>query len=434
MTDTDILRQIASAFSERKSSAALSNYLVLSNNIKYVNDVLRFAVHVFSGIESAAGRSLGTPANCTPDYREAASRAPFTQIIPRVVANGLAVLDKFILHTAPDDRGGVTVENVSKLHRGFMDYNGLVTATRQVVDSLVSDAYQMCLLEPKALNYHVLVSLNSFDRYVTPSIRQALFTKETSDALAAFRKLSFREWANSAITRCAEPNFGQKVEFLFRELGITSEQSFAEELKDIFKFSSEFTHIGYVSTFFSSSQSPEVIFGDEIGPYLPSTENFSELKYRILETATRLLALVYLPSVARAWQKMLETNACKPFAESLDGLVKEMQEHLKTRNAQYYFFIKSGLTKTDKVIELPCICGAVRRWAPPHESDDLYCKGCGSHFNLMELDGDGGYVITSSGPVRIIGSEAPEFKDLPVDEQMKLMREVDTLMRKKPGP
>lgn len=434
MTDTDILRQIASAFSERKSSAALSNYLVLSNNIKYVNDVLRFAVHVFSGIESAAARSLGTPGNCTPDYREAASRAPFTQIIPRVVANGLAVLEKFVLHTAPDDRGGVTVENVSKLHRGFMDYNGLVTATRQVVDSLVSDAYQMCLLEPKALNYHVLVSLNSFDRYVTPSIRQALFTKETSDALAEFRKLSFREWANSAITRCAEPNFGQKVDFLFRELGITSEQSFAEELKDIFKFSSEFTHIGYVSTFFSSSQSPEVIFGDEIGPYLPSTENFSELKYRILETATRLLALVYVPSVARAWQKMLETSASKPFAESLDGLVKEMQEHLKTRNAQYYFFIKSGLTKTDKVIELPCICGAVRRWAPPHESDDLYCKGCGSHFNLMELDGDGGYVITSSGPVRIIGSEAPEFKDLPVDEQLKLMKEVETLMRKKPGP
>jgi hypothetical protein len=101
MTDTDILRHIASAFSERKSSAALSNYLVLSNNIKYVNDVLRFAVHVFSGIESAAARSLATPSNCTPDYRDAASHAPFTQIIPRVVANGLAVLEKFVLHTGP---------------------------------------------------------------------------------------------------------------------------------------------------------------------------------------------------------------------------------------------------------------------------------------------------------------------------------------------
>jgi hypothetical protein len=39
------------------------------------------------------------------------------------------------------------------------------------------------------------------------------------------------------------------------------------------------------------------------------------------------------------------------------------------------------------------------------------------------------FVITGSGPVRIIGSEAPEFKDLPVDEQVKLMKEVDALMR-----
>jgi hypothetical protein len=53
---------------------------------------------------------------------------------------------------------------------------------------------------------------------------------------------------------------------------------------------------------------------------------------------------------------------------------------------------------------------AVRRWAPPHEGDVPYCKGCGGRFNLMQLDGDGGYVITSSGPVGIIGSEAPEFK------------------------
>ena len=52
----------------------------------------------------------------------------------------------------------------------------------------------------------------------------------------------------------------------------------------------------------------------------------------------------------------------------------------------------------------------------------------------MELDGDGGYVITSSGPIRIIGSEAPEFKDLPVEEQLKLMKEVDALVRKKSEP
>ena len=299
MNDTDILSHIASAFSERKSSAALSNYLVLSNNIEYINNVLRFATHVFTGIESAASRHLATPSSCKARYREPAPLSPFTRIIPRVIANGLEMLRKFVLITEADDRRGIAVDTVGKLHRGFMEYNGLVTATRQLVDSMISDAYQMWLLEPRSLNYHVLVSLNSFDRYVTPSIRQALFTKEISDALAEFRKLRFKEWANSPITCCAQPTFGQKVDFLFDKLGLTSEQTFSEELKDLFKFSSEFTHIGYVSTFFSSSAGAEVIFGDEVGPYLPSTENFSELKYRILETATHLLA-ARLPPFHRA--------------------------------------------------------------------------------------------------------------------------------------
>jgi hypothetical protein len=434
MNDTDILRHIASGLSERKSSAALSNYLVLSNNIQYVNNVLRYATHVFTGIEAAAARHLSTPANCKACYRETAPLAPFTRIIPRVIANGLAMLEKFVLASEADDRHGITVDNVTKLHRGFMEYNGLLTTTRQLVDSMISDAYQMWLLEPRALNYHVLVSLNSFDRYVTPSIRQALFTKEISDALAEFRKLRFREWADSPITCCAQPTFGQKVDFLFDQLGMTSEQVFSEELKDIFKFSSEFTHIGYVSTFFSSSAGSEVIFGDEVGPYLPSTENFSELKYRILETATRLLARVYLPSIARGWKEMLEPDVAQPLSGSLDTLVEEVQQHLKTRNGQYYFFVRSGLVRSDSVIELPCMCGVVRHWAPPHEAGDLYCKGCGSHFNLLEIEGNSGYVITSTGPVRIIGSDAPEFKDLPVEEQMKLMKEVDELTRKKSEP
>lgn len=434
MNDTDILRHIASAFSERKSSAALNNYSVLSSNIQYVNNVLRFATHVFTGIESAASQQLATPTNCKDCYREPTPLAPFTRIIPRVIANGLAMLEKFVLVTEADDRRGITVDNVAKLHRGFMAYNGLVTTARQLVDSMISDSYQLWLLDPRALNYHVLVSLNSFDRYVTPSIRQALFTKETVDVLVEFRKLRFGDWANSPITCCAQPTFGRKVDFLFDKLGLTSEQAFSEELKDLFRFSSEFTHIGYVSTFFSSSAGAEVIFADDVGPYLPSTENFSELKYRILETATRLLACVYLPSIAQCWKEILEPDAAQPLSGSIDSLVDETQQRLKTRNAQYYFFVKSGLLKSDGVIALPCMCGVVRHWAPPHKAEDLYCKGCGSHFNLLEIEGDGGYVITSSGPVRVIGSDAPEFEDLPVEEQVKLMKKVDELILKKNEP
>jgi hypothetical protein len=64
--------------------------------------------------------------------------------------NDLEVIKKLSLYTKPDDRENIDVENVGELHRGFVHYNNLVTATRQLIDSLVSDAYQLQLdLYPK---------------------------------------------------------------------------------------------------------------------------------------------------------------------------------------------------------------------------------------------------------------------------------------------
>jgi len=278
MTADEILSQIASTLSERKSSAALSNYEVLSNNIKYVNEILKATLHHFGGIHATAARSLQLASSRTREFADGGKAAPFARIVPRVISNGLAVIEKFALQTESDERSGVTVENVSRLRRGFLEYSALATATRQVVDSIVSDAYQLHLLDPRSINHHVLVSLNSFDRYVTPSMRHALFSDDVTKALVEFRKLSFKQWNDSPITLCRHPTFAQKVDFLGAELRIVDDPTFLEALKDVFKFTSEFTHIGYVSTFFASTTGAEVIFGDEVGPYLPSTENFNELQ------------------------------------------------------------------------------------------------------------------------------------------------------------
>lgn len=431
MNEYDILQKIASNFSERKSSAALSNYLVLGNNIKYVNELLKFEVHVFAGIHSTAVQAFENSANLNNDFKEGNQLAPFVKIVPRVVANGLAVLDKFCLITEPDDRSGIRVENVGKLKRGFLEYNNLVTATRQLVDSLVSDAYQLYLLDPKSLNYHVLVSLNSFDKYVTRSIKQALFNQEVTDALAEFAQLSFRDWKNSAITKCDHVTFANKIDFLFSELNLTADNGFRDKLKDLFKFSSEFTHIGYVSTFFTSSLESEVILGDDIGPYLPSTENFSELKYEILETTVKLLTQVYLPTVRQSLQKIMTPAACKGVVEGITSLIDTTINRLKTRNNEYYFFIKNGLIGSEKAVDLTCMCGTLRQWHPPHDDSELYCKNCGSHFNLLAVDGDGGYVITSSGPIKIIGADVPDFHELPFKEQQRMLKQVEALLREK---
>ena len=431
MTEHDILNSIASNLSERSSSAALSNYAVLGNNIKYVNELLKFAIFSLDGIQGTAFQALGDPSNLKDDFKGTGTLASFSRIVPRVLANGLVILEKFAQQTEPDDRSGITISNVGRLQKGFVEYNNLVTITRQIVDSLVSDSYQLAQLDPRSLNYHVLVSLNSFDRYVTPSIRQALFNKDVSDALDEFRKLPFKQWKNSSITQCSHPTFVTKIDFLFSHVNPSPEAGLGDDLKDLFKFSSEFTHIGYVSTFFASSLDSEVIFGDDIGPYLPSTENFSELKYQMLETVTKLMAQVYFPFVRQAIQKMLTPASAKGFEVSLRSVASEVQARLKTRNSQYYFFIKKDLIGSDAKIELQCMCSTLKEWTPPHDKGELYCKNCGSHFNLLEVEGDGGYVITSSGPVKIIGANVPDFHELPIEEQLRMLKEVDALTRKK---
>ncbi len=431
MTENDILKSIAENLSERKSTAALNNYEVLCNNIKYVNDLLNWGVNSLRMVQNQADTAFKNDSLVLDDFKD--NTKPlfyFRNIVPRILLNDISVLEKFISYTEPDNRQGITVENVGKLQKSFTDYNNLVTSARQFIDSLVADAYQLTLLEPKSTNYQVLVSLNSFNKYATKSIRQGLFNTAIENSLTEFETLNYNLWANSHITRCAHKTFGDKVDFLFTNLNLTTEADFKEEIKNLFKFSSEFAHIGYVSTFFTSSNASEVIFTDNISPYLPSTENFSELKYEILETATKFYSKIYLPTLLYSFKKSFEPSTFQIFETSLTQLQSKIIDDLKTRNNQYYFFIKQGLKASNNVIDLTCMCGTTNHWQPPHDLTSIYCKNCGSKFNLLEIEGDPGYIMTSSGPIKVIGSSVPDFNDLPLTKQLELLKQCEDLMKK----
>jgi hypothetical protein len=307
-----------------------------------------------------------------------------------------------------------------------LDYNKLVTATRQFIDSVVTDAYQIQLLEPKEFNYHALLSLNSFEKYATKSIRQGLFNEDIEDALTEFRNLTFREWRNSSITQCQHPSFANKVDFLFAQLNKTSNEDaiLKNEIKNIFKFSSEFTHIGYISTFFTSQSGSQPIFGGEKSPYLPSTENFSELKYQILESSINFIFQIYLPCVSACINKIVLPEHTISIQHNIQNLIHLLEHGIKTRNNSYYFFVLSSLIGSGETIELPCMCGYTNSWKPPHNDSELFCMGCGSSFNLMAMEGDSGYIITSNGPAKVIGSSVPDFQDLPKEEQQELLKKV----------
>jgi hypothetical protein len=419
LNEFDVFKTIAESLSERKSLTALSNYQVLNNNVSYVNNLFRESLSWLSKISNEMNQSLKSNRLASSEAKD--NTYPlyyFRKIIPRLISNGIQISQKFQDHTTPDDRSNVTLENVYLLHKSFADYSELVTSTRQFIDSMISDSYQMVCLDPKLLNYQVLSSLSSFEKYATKSIWHSVASDELVRSLRAFNSLRFQDRANSRISKCEHQTFAQKVDYIFSQLGIRDDE-FADELKNIFKFSSEFTHVGYVSTMFSSTYDSECVFGDEIGPYLPSTENFGELKYRLMETAVRLYSEVYLPSLQNALKRLMG-NFSRNVTGKVDVLIDALNNGLNTRNRQYYFFIRGGLVVSGEDIQLPCRCGEIRVWKPPHDRSELFCQKCGSSFNLLEMEGDPGYIITGEGPVRVIGSTAPDLEDLPEEELKSL--------------
>ena len=431
MNEFDVLKTIAESLSERKSLAALSNYQVLNNNIGYVNNLFKESLSWLSKISNEIKVSLEDDSLASSEAKD--NTCPlyyFRKVLPRVVINGIQISMKFQNHTMSDNRSHITLENVYLLHKPFADYSALVTSTRQFVDSLISDSYQMICLEPKLLNYHVLSSLSSFEKYATKSIWHSIANDRLIKVLSAFNSLKFQDRANSQISRCTHKTFAQKVDYIFSQLEI-SDSKLNDDLKNMFKFSSEFAHVGYVSTMFSSTYDSECIFGDEISPYLPSAENFSELKYRLLETAVKLYSKVYLPSLKYALDKLMSSLSSN-INRKIDVLINAVNNGLNTRNNQYYFFICGGLIESDKDIKLPCRCGEIRVWAPPHERSELFCKKCGSSFNLIEMEGDPGYIVTSEGPVKVIGSDVPDLEDLPEKELKRLWGKCREIVKNPP--
>jgi hypothetical protein len=430
MNEFDVLKTIVESLSERKTLAALSNYQVPNNNVKYVNNLFKESLSWLSKILNEIRLSLEDDPLASSDAKNATCPLYyFRRILPRLLTNGIKISQKFQNHTMPDNRSNITLENVYLLHKSFADYSELVTSTRQFVDSLISDSYQMVCLDPKLLNYHVLTSLSSFEKYATKSIWHSLANAELIKTLKVFDSLKFQDRANSQISKCKHKTFAQKVDHIFLQLRI-SDGKLNNDLKNMFKFSSEFAHVGYISTMFSSTYDLECIFRDEISPYLPSTENFSELKYRLLETAVKLHSKVYLPSLKYALDKLISPSS--NINRKIDVLINAVNNGLNTRNNQYYFFIRGGLIESDKDVKLPCRCGETRVWEPPHERSELFCKKCGSSFNLIETEGYPGYIVTSEGPVKVIGSDVPDLEDLPEKELKRLWEKCREIVKNSP--
>ena len=194
MNEKDIIKSIATNLSEKRNSAALNNYEVLYNNINYITGLLDNFINYLIDLENDIENNIKISDNVNDDFKTGtSSKFYFRDIIPRILLNDTEILKKFSVVSRGDDRTGIENNNVHLLKKEFIDYSELVTVTRQTLDSLVSDAYQMIKLDVKEMNFHVLTSLKSFELYATKSIRQSLFNEEIIQALDEFENLNSKK-------------------------------------------------------------------------------------------------------------------------------------------------------------------------------------------------------------------------------------------------
>ena len=226
MNDNEIIKAIATNLSGKRNLAALNNYEVLYHNINYVNELLIDFKNNIVELQAEIEKNIKVIEALNDEFKDDSnSKFYFRDIVPRIILNDIAILERFCTVAKGDERHEIGIDNIQLLKKGFIDYSELVTVTRQTLDSLVSDAYQLSQLDVKEINFHVLTSLKSFSLYATKSLYHALFNEELINALDVFDKLNYDQRVRgreSDITKCIKKTFGEKIEFIFNKFNLLS--------------------------------------------------------------------------------------------------------------------------------------------------------------------------------------------------------------------
>ncbi|MDI6784632.1 MAG: hypothetical protein QME64_11140, partial [bacterium] len=70
MNETDVLKSISENLVERKTTAALSNFLVLCNNIEFVNNLFEWAVGTTANINARVADAFKDDDNVKEDAKD----------------------------------------------------------------------------------------------------------------------------------------------------------------------------------------------------------------------------------------------------------------------------------------------------------------------------------------------------------------------------
>lgn len=288
----EALITIADALGDGGVSRNTSDYETLNNMARKYNEIL---ARLRDDIEKALDGVERSEEPAADDVWAAAR-----VLIVRLLRSDLAAMSRLLKSTAADDRAAATSENVRDLERGLDSYLDLLMVTRQTIDVLVSNAYLYSDLKAGELNYAILSSLSSFEQFAPESLRSRI-SKDPAlrDLLTAFETVDYRKRKDWPATKASAPSFAKRIEALNARLDERRDNLEGRRAVQLYRFASEYTHMGLMAVVASRPSVP-VIFGDGVGPYLPSTENFAEIRLEVLDTTLRLILRYYVRSVYQA--------------------------------------------------------------------------------------------------------------------------------------
>ena len=345
--------------------------------------------------------------------RRDSDQEPFRRIAPIVAANFQRVAQMLATATEPAPPA-TTLEVLNSVE--FEDFIDLGAAVRQYTDSLVETSYQLAALDAAKFNFKFLDSLYSFAPVAPESLRQTLYSGALQATLTEFAEMKGGQRNNSEFSRNEHAQFGQRVAWLLQQLGANDELEWS--LTKIFKFSSDFVHLGYASGV-ALAPSPQIVMGTG-DFYTPRTLNYAELRVRLLGECVRYYAEVFLPALAITFEAMLIdpanlTERARDMGRRLQGVRQYLAGH------PVHEFIKDGLIGSDQTIHIECgLCGTNVDWQPPHSMWDCYCEGCGKRFVADVVAEAVDYIVSGEGVSKVNGSDAPEIADLSESLREKL--------------
>lgn len=360
----EALITIARALKDGGVSRNTSDYETLNNMARRYNEIL---ARLRDDVEKALDRAERSEEPARDDVWAAART-----LIIRLLHADLAATSRQLRATAADDRAAITPENVGDLERGLDSYLDLLMVARQTIDVLVTNAYLYSDLKAGELNYAILSSLSSFEQFAPESLSSRITADPAlRDLLTAFEAVHHRKRKDWSPTKASAPSFAKRIEALNVRLDDGNDNLEGRRAVRLYRFASEYTHMGLMAVV-ASRPRMSVTFGDGIGPYLPSTENFAEVRLEVLDTTLRLILRYYVRSAYRALG-----TAYPALSDELHGTlgaaIERADRDLRLLARSYVLEVRPGVS-LPQCYDIACPCGGTIAIG----ADRPFCRGCGS--------------------------------------------------------